>query len=76
VLLTLSSSAEFDAPDDDDVDLLFALVVPSEATQEHLNLLADLARLFSQSAFCDALRNCKSNQALFDTAVNWSAGGR
>ncbi|MDP5053050.1 MAG: PTS sugar transporter subunit IIA [Congregibacter sp.] len=76
VLLTLSSSADFDAPDDDAVDLLFALVVPSEATQDHLNLLADLARLFSQSAFCDALRSCQSNQALFDTAVNWSAGHR
>ncbi|WP_439105726.1 PTS sugar transporter subunit IIA [Congregibacter sp.] len=74
VLLTLSSSADFDAPDDEDVDLLFALVVPSEATQEHLNLLADLARLFSQPAFCEALRNCRSNEALFDVTTNWTAG--
>lgn len=76
VLLSLSSGADFDAPDDEDVDLLFALVVPSEATQEHLNLLADLARLFSQSEFCDALRNCTSNKALFDTASSWAAGTR
>lgn len=74
VILTLSSKADFDAPDDDDVDLLFALVVPSEATQEHLNLLADLARLFSQTAFCDALRRCDSNQDLYDTAVTWATG--
>lgn len=74
VLLTLSSSADFDAPDDEDVDLLFALVVPSEATQEHLNLLADLARLFSQADFREALRHCSSNDELFDTATNWTAG--
>ncbi|MFK8043628.1 PTS sugar transporter subunit IIA [Congregibacter sp.] len=74
VLLTLSSSGDFDAPDDDDVDLIFALVVPSEATQEHLNLLADLARLFSQADFCDALRGCTSNESLFETASNWNSG--
>lgn len=74
VLLTLSSSGDFDAPDDEDVDLIFALVVPSEATQEHLNLLADLARLFSQADFCDALRGCTSNESLFETASNWNSG--
>ena len=74
VLLTLSSSGDFDAPDDDDVDLIFALVVPSEATQEHLNLLADLARLFSQPDFCDALRDCTTNESLFETASNWNSG--
>ncbi|MFT4767964.1 MAG: PTS system nitrogen regulatory IIA component [Glaciecola sp.] len=74
VILTLSSGADFDAPDDENVDLLFALVVPSEATQDHLNLLADLARLFSQAEFCDALRSCESNEALFNTVINWAAG--
>lgn len=72
VLLTLSSGADFEAPDDEIVDLLFALVVPSEATQEHLNILADLARLFSQPDFCDALRACRDPVALHSTAVNWA----
>jgi len=74
VLLTLADSADFDAPDDEAVDLLFALVVPSEATQEHLNLLADLARLFSQTDFCDALRACESNQELYQVATGWAGG--
>lgn len=74
VLLSLSSGADFDTPDGEEVDLLFALVVPNEATQEHLNLLADLARLFSQHAFCDALRGCKSNAALYETALRWAEG--
>jgi PTS system nitrogen regulatory IIA component len=74
VLLTLSSPAELEAPDGEAVDLIFALIVPSEATQEHLNILADLARLFSQAHFCDALRSCRSSEALYETAVSWAAG--
>ncbi len=72
VLLTLNSPADFEPPDGEDVDLVFALIVPAEATQEHLNILADLARLFSQAHFCDALRSCRSAEALYNTAVNWT----
>ena len=71
VLVTLVTPAPFDAPDDRDVDLLFALVVPTEATQEHLNILAELARLFSQPRFCQALRECGTSEALHATALNW-----
>lgn len=70
VLITLSNPADFDAPDDEGVDLLFALVVPSEATQEHLNLLADLARLLCQPDFCDELRATRTSEALYITAIN------
>ena len=45
--LRLESPVDFDAADGQPVDLVFALLVPEEATQEHLNLLAELARLFS-----------------------------
>ena len=71
VLISLAPPAPFDAPDDRDVDLLFALIVPTEATQEHLNLLADIARLFSQPGFCAALRACGTSEALYNTAINW-----
>jgi PTS system nitrogen regulatory IIA component len=74
VLVTLATPAPFDAPDERDVDLLFALVVPPEATQEHLNLLAELARLFSQPEFCDALRACRTSEVLYNTAINWGDG--
>lgn len=75
VLMTLSSPADYDAPDGEDVDIVFALVVPSEATQEHLNLLADVARLFSQASFRDALRACRNGEALYTTAINWAQQG-
>ena len=72
VIVTVGEPTDFDAPDDDYVDLLFALVVPAEATQDHLNLLADLARLFSQQDFCDALRACNTGDELYITALERS----
>ncbi len=75
VLMTIDDAADFDPPDGEPVDLLFALVVPQEATQEHLNLLADLARLFSQAEFRRALRECRTSEALYTTAINWAARG-
>ncbi len=75
VLMTLTSPADYDSPDGEDVDIIFALMVPSDATQEHLNLLADIARLFSQAEFRDALRACRTSEALYTTAINWAQRG-
>ncbi len=67
-LLTLAEPIDFDSPDNQPVDLVFALLVPAEAHQQHLETLAGLARLFSQSKFCDELRNAQGTQELFDLA--------
>lgn len=72
-LLSLEDAVDFDAPDNQPVDLLFVLLVPEEAHQEHLDILAHVAGLFSQEAFCEALRGAGDNQALFDIATSWKA---
>lgn len=59
VFMRLSQAVDFDALDGQPVDLMFALLVPEEATDEHLSLLASLARLFSDAALCQQLRTCK-----------------
>lgn len=46
----------FDAPDDRPVDLAFGLLVPQEATEAHLNLLAGLAERFSDPQLRASLR--------------------
>ncbi|MEQ8495726.1 MAG: PTS sugar transporter subunit IIA [Gammaproteobacteria bacterium] len=46
----------FDAVDNAPVDLFFALCVPEDAHQEHLDLLAALASRFSDQGFVDHLR--------------------
>ena len=59
----LQSAVDFDAIDDQPVDLVFGLLVPEEATQKHLDLLAKLATLFSDTDFCDSLRKAKDQEA-------------
>lgn len=68
-LVTLEQAIDFDAPDDQPVDLLFALLVPGEAHQQHLDILANVARLFSQPDFCRQLRAAPNSEALFELAT-------
>ena len=72
-LLTLAEPIDFDSPDNQPVDLVFALLVPEEAHQQHMDTLAGLARLFSQASFCDALRAARSAEELFKIATEAEA---
>lgn len=73
VLMSLATPIDFDAPDDEPVDLLCVLVVPGEAHQEHLEILATLAGLFRQDALCNALRACDSGEQLFNVIADWES---
>jgi PTS system nitrogen regulatory IIA component len=57
----LEQGIDFDAIDGQPVDMLFALLVPEHFTDEHLDILARLARMFSDDALCQKIR--KSNTA-------------
>ncbi|MDO6443761.1 MULTISPECIES: PTS IIA-like nitrogen regulatory protein PtsN [unclassified Marinobacter] len=65
VLMTLDETVEFDAIDNQPVDLVFALVVPKEATSEHLELLSQLAEKFNERTFCDRLRQSEDASTLY-----------
>ena len=52
----------FDAPDGKPVSLIFILLVPENATGEHLEVLSKLAAKFSQKAVREALMNAASPQ--------------
>lgn len=47
---------DFDAIDNEPVDLIFALLVPEDATEEHLQLLSLLASMFSTEETRQSLR--------------------
>ena len=68
-LVTLAEPIDFDAPDDQPVDLLFVLLVPEEAHQQHLDILAGIARLFSQAEFCERLRSAGDSGELYAIAT-------
>ena len=50
----------FDAPDGKPVSLIFTLLVPENATGEHLEVLSKLAGRFSQKAVREALMSATS----------------
>ncbi|WP_230400382.1 PTS IIA-like nitrogen regulatory protein PtsN [Zooshikella ganghwensis] len=68
-LLKLREPIEFDAMDNHPVDLIFALVVPEEATSEHLAILQLVAERFENASFRNRLRNAQSNHELFELAI-------
>ncbi len=63
-ILKLDQGVDYDSPDSQPVDFMFALLVPEEATEEHLQLLARLAELFSDHQFMQAIRSETDPQGL------------
>ena len=62
--MRLTDPVEFDALDGRPVDLVFALLVPEDATDEHLQLLAKLAATFNDDEVRQRLRDADAEQAL------------
>ena len=54
----------FDAPDGKPVTDIIVLLVPHEATDEHLLLLAEVAEMFADKRFREDLRNCADAAAV------------
>jgi PTS system nitrogen regulatory IIA component len=63
----LAVPIDYDAIDKEPVDLIFALLVPEDATEQHLQLLASIAELLSKPEFCNQLRNSSSIDELIET---------
>ncbi len=56
----------FNAPDGRPVDLFFALAVPLHSTDVHLELLSEIAELFSDETACTMLRRAASANTVID----------
>ena len=69
----LNQGVDFDAADRQPVDLLFALLVPEESTDEHLKALAALANMFSDSSFRDRLRNASNKDEIIALLLEWQS---
>ena len=69
--IQLHEGIDYDAVDNIEVDLLFALLVPEDSTDEHLKILAELAEMFSNKNVRDKLRDAKDNLQLCELLTNW-----
>jgi Phosphotransferase system mannitol/fructose-specific IIA domain (Ntr-type) len=72
-VLRLQQPIGFDAPDDLPVDLLFFLLVPEAATQEHLEILSQIAEMLSDQDFRDGLKKAETSQGLYEMIVGWQS---
>jgi len=64
-VLRLETPVDFDAIDDQPVDLVFLLLAPEGAGADHLKALARISRILRDRAFCEKLRGSENPDALF-----------
>jgi PTS system nitrogen regulatory IIA component len=62
----------FEAPDGEPVSLVFAMLVPEHANETHLELLSELAQMFSDPALREALAATDDPQAAHRLITEWS----
>ena len=64
----------FDSPDGRGVTTIFVLLVPEQATDRHLQLLSELAQMFSDKAQREKLLAAADPVALHRIFENWTGG--
>lgn len=67
----LGQPVPFDAPDARSVNLVFALLVPEQATEKHLQILSELAQMFSDQALRESLAGVPDAENLHRTIIGW-----
>ena len=67
----LAHGIEFEAPDGKPVTQVFVLLVPEHATDQHLQLLSELAQMFSERVFREQLARANDADALERVFAQW-----
>ena len=70
-LVRLKQPIPFDAPDGQNVALIFVLLVPDRATDLHLQILSELAQMFSDRELRERLLAAQSAAELHRLIANW-----
>jgi len=69
-LLKLADPVDFDSMDNVPVDLVFALIVPEEQNDEHLQVLSSIAELLQEEDVRIQLRSANSIEAFYKIAIS------
>ncbi|ACG76595.1 PTS system, nitrogen regulatory IIA component ptsN [Phenylobacterium zucineum HLK1] len=73
VFVRLEQPVDFDAVDDQPVDLVFALFAPKDAGADHLRALARVSRLLRQAEAREQLRQARTADAVYALLVQDAA---
>lgn len=69
--MRLRQPLDFDAPDGKPVQDFFVLLVPQQATEAHLQLLAEAAQMFSDLYFHDHLHRQRDVAQVYQVFADW-----
>jgi PTS system nitrogen regulatory IIA component len=67
----LKEPIPFESPDGQPVSLLFFLLIPDHVTQQHLEILSEIAELFSDEAVRNALAIDPDPKSVHERIINW-----
>lgn len=76
ILVRFAEPIDYDAVDGEPVDLVVALMVPEHSTEEHLQLLAALAEMFSDAGVRRDLRGATTQAEISAVIAGWSPSAR
>ena len=65
IFARLERAIDFDAIDEQPVDLMFLLLAPEQAGADHLKALARVSRLLRDNSICEKLRGSTSADAIY-----------
>jgi PTS system nitrogen regulatory IIA component len=71
VFVKTAQPIPFEAPDDLPVNLIFVLLVPERATDMHLQILGELAQMFSDDSFRNQLNECNDVALIHKMFAEW-----
>ena len=73
IFARLDQPIDFNAIDDNPVDLIFLLLAPETAGADHLKALARVSRLLRDNQVCEKLRKTEEAEALFALLTDGSS---
>ena len=68
----LTNGVPFDAPDGKPVQMVFVLLVPENATEQHLQILSELAQMFSDRELRECLAADADAATLHQHIIAWT----
>lgn len=67
----LAEPIAFESPDGQPVNLLVFLLIPDHVTQQHLEILSEIAEMFSDEAFRDVLATASDAASIHARIITW-----
>ncbi|MBE9527508.1 MAG: PTS sugar transporter subunit IIA [Proteobacteria bacterium] len=70
IFITLTDGVDFNSVDRKKVKFIFALLVPEDSTQEHLEILSKLAQFFRQEDNLQAIEKSTSIETIYQLFID------